>query len=73
LHFKLVRPYSRLSQLNTALLLLSPVQGPGIEHLLHLLVHDSSFARAVQQQDTNAAASAAIGIVKVSIGPRRQH
>eukprot|EP00879_Flechtneria_rotunda_P021501 GHRR01022661.1.p1 GENE.GHRR01022661.1~~GHRR01022661.1.p1 ORF type:complete len:383 (+),score=125.01 GHRR01022661.1:288-1436(+) len=40
------------------------LQGPGIEHLVQLLLQDGPFSKAVQQQDTNAAASAAVGVVK---------
>ncbi len=38
---------------------------------MKLLLHDASFARAVQQKDGEAAASAAVGLVKVR--PITQH
>lgn len=47
-------------------LLAISLQGPGIDQLMQLLLHDSAFARAVQQQDCHGAASAAICVVKVS-------
>jgi hypothetical protein len=42
------------------------LQGPGIDQLVQLLLQDSFFARAVQQQDGHGAATAAVGVVRVS-------
>ncbi|KAF8071060.1 hypothetical protein HT031_001142 [Scenedesmus sp. PABB004] len=39
--------------------------GPGVEHLLQLMLQDAAFVRAVQSQDVAGAASAAVGLVKV--------
>ena len=36
-----------------------------MEQLVQLLLHDAVFAKAVQQKDGEAAAAAAVGLVKV--------
>jgi hypothetical protein len=46
-------------------------QGSGVESLVRLLLHDTSFARAVQQKDGEAAAAAAVGLVKVRTPKQR--
>lgn len=46
-------------------------QGSGVESLVRLLLHDASFARAVQQKDGEAAAAAAVGLVKVRTPKQR--
>ena len=43
------------------------LQSSGVESLVKLLLHDVSFARAVQQKDGEAAAAAAVGVVKVRL------